>query len=141
MKEFDTILVCPECGKIAKKRRRWSLGRDSNRADNEWIYVCSDYPSCDTYVGCHPGTDVPLGFMAGRELRLLRRKAHKALDWAWQFGGMSRTAAYRKLAEVLGISSKYFEKDAHIARLDEDQCRVVIASFNKMRPWKMPHSH
>jgi len=52
---------------------------------------------------------------------------------------MSRTEAYRKLADILGIPPELFEKDAHIARLDEEQCQVVIDAFNGLRPWKTPH--
>ena len=77
--------------------------------------------------------------MADRLLRLARVKAHKALDWAWQTNRMTRTEAYRKLAEVLEISPEEADAKAHIAMLDKDQCRKVIKAFNALRPWKMPH--
>jgi len=80
MNPFQNILVCPECGKFAKKQRRWALKRWTRKSSNDWVYVCPGYPACDTYVGCHPRTDLPLGTMAGSDLRLARRKAHKAFD-------------------------------------------------------------
>ena len=92
-----------------------------------------DYPVCDSYVGCHRDTEKPLGTLAGAKLRSLRMKAHKAFDWFWKFGKVTRSEAYSLLAEHLELS-KY---EAHIGMLDECQVQSVIQYCNK-RPWKTP---
>ncbi|WP_088258626.1 zinc-finger-containing protein [Fimbriiglobus ruber] len=33
------------------------------------VLACERYPTCDAYVGCHPGTETPLGRLANKELR------------------------------------------------------------------------
>ncbi len=34
-----------------------------------FIYLCDQYPKCDARVGCHPGSNKPLGTLADKELR------------------------------------------------------------------------
>ena len=110
------------------------LGRGPKGLKDEFVFVCEDFPACDTYVGCHPGTREPLGTMADRKLRLKRVKAHKAFDWAWESKRLTRTEAYELLADVLGVS----RDDAHIGMLDLEDCQKVIDAFNSFRPWKVP---
>ena len=132
MGNSDKILVCPKCGKFAKLIPRVELGKHFSEG---MVYACSNYPDCDTYVGCHPGTDRPLGTMAGQSLRSVRVKAHRAFDWAWKSKRLSRTEAYGLMADILELPDRL----SHIAMLDKDQCRKVIDAFNSFRPWKMPH--
>ena len=61
---------CTACGKVARLVKRKVV--TGNNDDNEWVWVCVDYPGCDMYVGCHIGTSIPLGTLAGRTLRLLK---------------------------------------------------------------------
>lgn len=128
-------LICPTCGKYARLSTRAELRRGPKHQRDEFIYVCEDYPKCDTYVGCHKGTREPLGTMADRELRFRRVKAHKAFDWAWKSGRLTRSEAYELLADLLGLS----KEDAHIGLMNLEQCQMVIKKFNSFRPWKMPH--
>lgn len=128
-------LICPTCGKYARLSTRAEVGRGPKHLKDEAIYVCEDYPQCDTYVGCHRGTREPLGTMADRDLRYRRVKAHKAFDWAWTSKRLSRTEAYELLADVLGVT----KDEAHIGMLDLEQCQKVIDAFNSFRPWKTPH--
>jgi hypothetical protein len=78
--------------------------------------------SCDAYVGCHPGTSQPLGRLANAELRRAKQAAHKAFDPLWQSGKMSRTQAYRRLAEQMGMS----QKECHIGMFTTQQCEEAI---------------
>lgn len=131
MNSFQQLLLCPACGSFAKLTTRGSAGLRG--APEAAVYVCADYPSCDTYVGCHPGTDKPLGTMAGALLRGLRKTAHRELDHFWKSGQISRSEAYRLLAEQLDLSPE----EAHIGMLNEEQCRSVVEFFGE-RPWKRP---
>jgi hypothetical protein len=67
---------------------------------NGRCYKCT---GCDAYVGVHTGTRIPLGRLATKELRELKKRAHSLFDPLWKAGGLSRGAAYSKLAIDLGI--------------------------------------
>lgn len=44
------------------------------------LYVCHNYPACNTYVAAHPNTDKPMGVPANGDLRNLRIQAHRKFD-------------------------------------------------------------
>lgn len=96
------------------------------------FYGCTNWPECDGLIGCHPGTEVPLGKPASKAVRQARVRAHKALDALWQpMGGERRKyrdAAYRFLAEELGVN------DPHIGEMDGDDCEFVIMTCEGMGP-------
>ena len=64
------------------------------------LYVCHNYPACDTYVAAHPNTDKPMGVPANGNLRNLRIQAHRKFDLIWKNGIMTREEAYRWFADV-----------------------------------------
>jgi len=76
---------------------------------------------CNARVGCHPGTQKPLGGLAKPELRLARSRAHAVFDPIWREGTMRRAAAYRWLARKLN------RKEIHIGESDEIMCARIIA--------------
>ena len=84
------------------------------------IYLCRP---CDAYVRVHKDTDEPLGTLANKTLRELRKMAHTAFDPIWQSGRYKgkRRSAYRWLARKLKVK----EEAAHIAMLNAIQCREV----------------
>lgn len=51
-----------------------------------------------------------------------RGAAHDAFDPIWQSGKMSRTAAYKWLAERMGLNAD----DCHMEKFDAQQCHKVI---------------
>lgn len=81
---------------------------------------------CDVWVGCHRGTERPLGRLANAELRAAKIAAHVAFDELWKrttpAGSYSRTGAYRWLAEQLGIEVER----CHIGMFDVEQCQRVV---------------
>ncbi len=91
---------------------------------------------CDAWIGCHPrskrhgfnGTEA-LGTLANAELRKARMRAHAAFDPLWREGAMSRTAAYRWLAEQLGIELD----NTHIGHFDIRQCDEVVTCCKALR--------
>ncbi len=86
------------------------------------LYVCHNYPACNTYVAVHPGTNQPMGVPADGDLRNLRIQAHRKFDRIWQTGIMTRENAYRWFADSLGLSLK----DAHIGMCSEYRCKELI---------------
>lgn len=74
-------------------------------------------------MGCHPGTNKPLGAPAGQLTKWARMDAHKHFDKIWQDKSMSRKAAYKWLAGELGIEAK----SCHIGSMDRDTAKRVVA--------------
>jgi ssDNA-binding Zn-finger/Zn-ribbon topoisomerase 1 len=107
---------CPYCGAKAKceDSSRVYKGRSYGMA-----WICSNYPTCNAYVGCHPGTMNALGPLADSDLREWRRAAHGAFDPFWKSGHISRKEAYRWLARQLG-------RTIHIGGSDAATCEEII---------------
>jgi hypothetical protein len=58
----------------------------------------------------------------GSKLARLRQEAHRAFDVYWEFGGVTRSQAYARLAAKLNM-----QKDqCHIGLFDEETCQRVI---------------
>lgn len=87
------------------------------------LYVCDRYPSCDSYVGAHRKTKLPMGSLADGDLRHKRIEAHKAFDWMWKSGLMTKAQAYKWMQAKLGISSS----QAHIAKFSYYMCDQLIS--------------
>lgn len=66
-----------------------------------YAYLCR---SCSARVGLHPNTDLPLGTLAGPELRKARNICKDSFESIWTERYMSRTAAYKWLAKKLKIA-------------------------------------
>lgn len=90
-------------------------------------YKCND---CNASVGCHPGTQKPLGTTAKPELRALRQEAHKWFDATWQMKMKqddcsqkeARSAGYKWLQEQMNLPAA----ECHIGKFNEAQCKQVI---------------
>jgi hypothetical protein len=111
---------CPYCGAYLElKDSRFLYGKSYGN-----IWICID---CDAYVGCHKGTENPLGTPANAELRELRKKCHRYFDTIWQYKKAkgyknARQLGYKWLSDQLGIP----ESETHIALTDVDMAREII---------------
>lgn len=97
---------CPHCGAAMILRPASEIYHDA-KSDRK-LYVCHNYPACNTYVAAHPNTDKPMGVPANGNLRNLRIQAHRKFDLIWKNGIMTREEAYRWFADgsrVLAASS------------------------------------
>jgi hypothetical protein len=111
-------MKCPYCGgRASVKDSRVIYGVSYG---NAWI--CENFPKCDAYVGTHKGTNKPLGRIANKELRELKKRCHELFDPLWKNGKMSRSGAYMALQRVMGLSGRR----AHIGKFDENECRKLI---------------
>lgn len=117
---------CPYCGSHSVLRSADGIYRDNDK--NTMLYVCSRYPVCDSYVRVNPGTKIPMGTMANRELRALRNEAHRNFDQLHKRGLMSKEDAYQWLASILAAPMA----QAHIGYLGEYYCRRVIEESKKV---------
>ena len=114
-------MKCPYCSGSVKLVSA-SVVYHSNKYGNSKVWVCEHYPKCDAYVGCHPGTEIPLGRLANAKLRALKVEAHKQFDPIWKSGLMTRKEAYKWLADMLPIE----EAECHIGKFSPDMCEKVI---------------
>lgn len=124
------IVACPYCAQPAKfmpSSESIYHGRDYGP-----VYACLP---CEAWVGCHPGTQRPLGRLANAELRALKVRAHAAFDPIWKdrfnkkhaldhryTKAMARGGRYKALAAMMGIP----QHECHIGMFDEDRCRRAI---------------
>lgn len=116
-------VYCDYCGHQA------ALVADSviyGRSYGHNAYLCRN---CGAYVGCHKGTDEPLGRLANATLRRWKMAAHAAFDPLWRTGVFRgrRKAAYAWLAAQMDLPIE----QTHIGMFDEQQCQRVIEIIRK----------
>ena len=119
-KKFNPNTVrCPYCGGRAVLRS--SKGIYPDKFDEVPLYVCINYPECDSYVRADPQSKIPLGTMANRKLRSLRIEAHKYFNKLYEDGYMTKDEAYEALRSYMTLGGK-----KHIAELGDYGCMQVI---------------
>lgn len=117
-------MICPYCNNEARL-----VGGDAiypHRPDLYRLRFWQCAP-CDAYVGCHKGTEQPLGRLANAELRRAKMLAHAAFDPRWRTRDKkqrpkTRGEAYSWLAKRLGVD----RADCHIGMFDLEQCQQVV---------------
>lgn len=128
MNEETRKPVCPYCGKDAKLVEGREVYPYRYDLYDKRFWTCAP---CDARVGCHNGTDRPLGRLADGALRRAKMAAHAAFDPLWKSGAMRRENAYAWLAVRLGIED--VAKDCHIGEFDVATCERVVAICNEER--------
>lgn len=119
--------ICRYCGGVIRLVPASSIYRESAQRlgmSEEWLYQCQN---CNARIGCHKGTKRPLGNVANEVLRLKRMEAHQVFDSFWKSRGMSRTKAYRWLAEKMELP----EAEAHIGGFEMEQCHRLMQFCRK----------
>ena len=122
-------LKCPYCGRMAVLKSAAFVYGD--KAIEEYVYVCSGYPNCDSYVGVHRGSLKPKGTLANGDLRNMRIQAHKLFSQFWANGIMTKKQAYHWIQDRFALT----EDQAHIGNFSEymcgqlmDECRTALAN-------------
>ena len=117
-------MTCPYCNQTARLTTGATIypHRPDLHALRFWACV-----ACDAYVGCHRGTERPLGRLANLELRQAKMRAHAAFDPLWRARDRSqrpktRSEAYAWLARQLGIE----RERCHIGEMDVEMCERVV---------------
>lgn len=121
-----SAMRCPYCGSSVVLRSADGIYRENS--NGTMLYVCSKYPECDAYVRVHDGTRIPVGSMANRKLRALRKTAHDYFDQLYQSGLMGKQEAYQWLAQLIDAPLS----EAHIGYLGEYYCQQVIEECRKL---------
>ena len=125
IKQFETSYE----GSFSIPRACIYCGGTVELISNELVYgkiygngLCYKCSHCDSYVGVHPDLVTPLGILANKELRGLRKDAHALFDPMWRNGAMTRTEAYTKLSKMLKIP----KSKCHISWFDKSMILKVI---------------
>ena len=121
MKKYN--LKCPYCGAPAICRPASSVYGANTINRGSYLYVCSRWPACDSYVSAHKKDRKPMGTMANRSLRQKRILAHQALKRLQKERHMDKWAAYIWLQAKLDLD----ESQAHIGMFSEQMCEKVIS--------------
>ncbi|CAA2409919.1 Phage protein [Xanthomonas phage Bosa] len=121
---LDPPQVCDCCGEplVVLVNNTVVYGRPCG--DWPWIYLCM---SCEAFVGCHPYSVFPLGRMADRETRQMRRQLHAMIDPLWNTPAMSRGEVYSMMAKMMGTPT------FHIGELSREECLRANQLF---RTWE-----
>lgn len=108
-------VTCPYCQNPAK----WVNNQEVYGKQYGKSFMCYWCKPCDAYVGCHNNSKKPLGTMANKQLRTLRRKAHAHVDPLWQDGRMTRKEMYSSLNQIFGY-------EVHIGASDIELCKAIL---------------
>lgn len=119
-KNKPVSIKCPYCGQPAVLRPASYVYKD--RAKEEHLYVCSNFPNCNSYVGVYPGTLKPKGTLANGDLRNKRIHTHKLFDRIWKSKIMSRQSAYCWMRDRFGLSTA----QAHIGQFGDYMCDELM---------------
>lgn len=127
VKRERAVPICPYCEEPAILMPGRAVY--PNRPDlwTKPIWRCRP---CGAWVGCHPGTEKPLGRLANAELRAAKSAAHAAFDPLWKAKmrreqcsqSKARKAGYKWLADQMGMNPKR----CHIGMMDVAECQRVV---------------
>lgn len=119
--------ICPYCKQPSVQTSGSEVYPRLRNISGKTFYKCAP---CNALVGCHPGTDHPLGSLANTDLRKLRIQAHAAFDQLWN-ANFPRFSSRRKAYSWLGNRMGLKEGKCHIAMFDDDQCKKAIFSVEE----------
>lgn len=123
--------MCPNCGAGVELVNNSAIyGKEFGAWPFAYRCISKD---CDSYVGVHPKTDIPIGVMANKTVRAARKQAKAAFSPMWEVQGISKDAAYAWLAEKMGIANP---NQCHIGWMDVADCSRVIDICNANRKVK-----
>lgn len=126
---------CIECGGHSHLTNGGEIYPHRDDLKHLNFYKCR----CGAYVGCHKGTNTPLGFPAGPETRKLRGKVRKVLDPHWKLISVGRKKAREDVYAWLSMRMKLPSKYAHVAKFDKHQCLQALDILKGMTLWSMKY--
>lgn len=114
--------TCPFCnGDVVFTSNKELYGREYGHGK---IYLCRN---CKASVGTHSGSKRPLGVMANREMKILKKACHDLFDFTWKSKQISRSFAYQRLAELMGISGS----DCHFGHFETKNLLKALNILSK----------
>ena len=141
MKNYQ--VQCPYCGSNAILRSANKVFGAKNREPNRFLYVCSNWPTCDSDVMAHLEDLRPMGTMANGSLRHKRILAHKALQAYRKASHTDKWASYIWLegkwdAFEGQFFAEFTDDPDHYA---DRRWTHVIEPFDIPRSWRVYRSY
>ena len=119
--------ICPYCGHVVVLTSNSELyGREYG---NGKCYLCRN---CKASVGTHPGGNKPLGILATKEMKVLKKCCHDLFDPIWKARKINRGKLYSILAAKLDIDVK----DCHFGYFETDRLLQSIRLMSNPNWWK-----
>lgn len=122
MKRKHINIKCPYCGGKAILRPASYVYGTAMIEKGRHLYLCTNWPACDSYVSAHKSSLLPMGTLANGDLRHKRILAHRALAEYQRCHYMDKWAVYLWLQMQLGLSSE----ETHVGQFSAEQCEQVI---------------
>ena len=114
---------CPYCGAPAICRPASTVHGAATWQKSSYLYLCSRWPACDSYVAAHKKDHRPMGSLANTNLRRKRIQAHQSLEELRQNRHMEKWAVYLWLQGKLQMDPD----QVHIGMFSEEMCDRVTA--------------
>ncbi|AKF46331.1 zinc-finger-containing protein [Pseudomonas fragariae (ex Marin et al. 2024)] len=118
---------CRYCGDDVCLVRNSEIYNGRSYGDWPFAYLCQ---GCRAYVGLHPDTDIPLGTLADDALRAARNHSKSKFHDYVKTVGLGRTAAYKWLADQMGINVGV----CHFGWFEADACAKVVKIIASAEP-------
>lgn len=112
--------ICPYCN--AQSEIRSLAEVTGNKNSKGKVFVCKNFPECNSYVKVNDQTGLPMGTMANKHLRDLRAEAHRQIARLYADGLGTRDSTYEWMASRLGLN----RRETHIGLFQEYYCLQVI---------------
>ncbi len=122
----EELPPCPYCGKPTEIVDSIKIYRTSYGM----VWICTNWPFCNSYVGCHKDTNRPKGTIADHELRELRKECHALFDPQW-LNTVDRKTARRRCYQSLSDRLNLRSDQTHFGMFDVDTCKRAIAILGK----------
>lgn len=122
-------IYCPYCNAPAFLRPAYTVHSVKTINSKSYVYLCSRWPKCDSYVSAHQKSRQPMGTLADKTLRRKRILAHRALEQYRVQNHMEKWAVYLWLQGKLGLT----ETQTHIGMFSEQMCEQVIRLCKQSR--------
>ncbi|MCC2248832.1 DUF3268 family zinc-finger domain-containing protein [Virgibacillus sp. AGTR] len=120
---------CPYCGnEVVLTSNKEIYGREFG---NGRCYLCR---TCGASVGVHGGKKGtrPLGILATKEMKVLKKACHDLFDPIWKSKKVNRGKLYRILASQLDINVE----DCHFGHFEMDQLFQALKIMSVPNWWK-----
>lgn len=125
---------CPHCGGQVGIKKNSVVYNGRTYGEWPWVYMCLNRGHCDSYVGMHPFTNIPLGTLANPEIRESRKKVKNIFYAYLDKADVSRSKGYQQLAAMMDID----KSECHFGWFDVDACDKAEKALNEMMAGKKP---
>lgn len=116
-------MICPYCGAPVEFKSNEVIYR--HNFNNGFVYICARFPECNSYVAAHSVSRKPLGILADKNTRDLRKSVFRIVSPYWQKGLVRKQTVYETIAKILNKEGAFIS----IAQLNKNECNTVLSQW------------